>query len=33
LRGFFWPRHKYRSDGEPAGIAAALRDAVDAART
>jgi histidine triad (HIT) family protein len=33
LRGFFWPRHKYRSEDEAAGIAATLRAAVEAART
>jgi len=33
LRGFFWPRHKYRSDDEAAGIASTLRAAVEAAQT
>jgi histidine triad (HIT) family protein len=28
LRGFFWPRQKYASDDEAAGIAAQLRDAL-----
>jgi histidine triad (HIT) family protein len=32
LKGFFWPRHKYRSDEEAAGIAASLRAAVSDAR-
>lgn len=32
LRGFFWPRHKYRSDDEAAAIAASLRTAIDVAR-
>jgi histidine triad (HIT) family protein len=32
LRGFFWPRHKYRSDDEMSEVAANLRAAVDAAR-
>jgi histidine triad (HIT) family protein len=33
LRGFFWPRHKYRSEEEAAGVAATLRAAVETART
>lgn len=33
LRGFFWPRHKYRSEEEAAQIATTLRAAVEAART
>lgn len=33
LRGFFWPRHKYRSDEEAATIATRLRAGVEAART
>ena len=32
LRGFFWPRHKYRSEEEAAEIAATLRVAVEAAK-
>ena len=28
LRGFFWPRHKYRSDAEAADIAGRLRSAI-----
>jgi histidine triad (HIT) family protein len=32
LRGFFWPRHRYADDGEAAGVAAALRAALDTAR-
>ncbi|HEY7875282.1 MAG TPA: HIT family protein [Actinomycetota bacterium] len=32
LRGFFWPRHKYRSEDEMAGIAERLRAAVGATR-
>lgn len=28
LRGFFWPRHRYDSDGEAAGYAARLSEAV-----
>jgi histidine triad (HIT) family protein len=32
LRGFFWPRHKYRSDDEMAGVAETLRVALGAAR-
>jgi len=28
LRGFFWPRHRYASDDEMAGMAARLRDAI-----
>lgn len=29
LRGFFWPRHKYASDEEAAGVAARVREALD----
>jgi len=32
LRGFFWPRHKYRSEDEAAAIAASLRAAIEVAR-
>ena len=32
LRGFFWPRRKYGSDEEAAGVAALLRAGVEAAR-
>ncbi|MDQ6784098.1 MAG: HIT family protein [Actinomycetota bacterium] len=32
LRGFFWPRSRYGSDGEAAGVAAALRRVLDAGR-
>jgi histidine triad (HIT) family protein len=32
LRGFFWPRHKYRSDEEAAEVAERLRAAVEAGR-
>lgn len=28
LRGFFWPRHEYADEGEMAGYAARLRDAL-----
>jgi histidine triad (HIT) family protein len=28
LRGFFWPRHKYASEDEAAGVAAGLRAAL-----
>jgi histidine triad (HIT) family protein len=31
LRGFFWPRRKYRP-GEAAAVAVTLRDALDASR-
>jgi histidine triad (HIT) family protein len=30
LRGFFWPRLKYASDGEAEAVAAKLRDAIGA---
>jgi histidine triad (HIT) family protein len=30
LRGFFWPRQRYGSDGEAAAVAAALREALEA---
>ncbi len=30
LRGFFWPRQKYRSEEERAGIASAIRAALEA---
>jgi GNAT superfamily N-acetyltransferase len=30
LRGFFWPRQRYGSDGEAAAVAAALRQALEA---
>jgi histidine triad (HIT) family protein len=30
LRGFFWPRTKYDSDGDAAGVAAVLRDGLAA---
>ena len=33
LRGFFWPRHKYKSEEEAAGIAARLRAAIESARS
>jgi histidine triad (HIT) family protein len=29
LRGFFWPRHKYGSDGEAVEVAAKIRAAID----
>ncbi|MDX6536640.1 MAG: histidine triad family protein [Gaiellales bacterium] len=32
LRGFFWPRTKYASDDEAAGVAARLQDALSRAR-
>jgi histidine triad (HIT) family protein len=32
LRGFFWPRHKYRSEEEMADVASTLRGALDDAR-
>ena len=32
LRGFFWPRHKYRSDEQRAGVAADVRAAVERVR-
>ena len=32
LRGFFWPRHKYESDGEAAAVAEQLRKTVSALR-
>ena len=28
LRGFFWPRHKYQSDGHRADVARAIREAI-----
>jgi histidine triad (HIT) family protein len=28
LRGFFWPRHRYASEGEAASYAQRIRDAL-----
>ena len=32
LRGFFWPRHKYKSDEQRAGVAADVRAGVERVR-